>query len=188
MARVWRLAATASLVVGLAAAGVVAHVLSDESSKPIRHSASGIALDRPDGWQIQSFGGTACGLVPGLLVSNVAGHGFRNVETPSHCTNQSDLSGLPRSFVLLDASFLAHPFPPSGEASTPVPLLLSRFRRQASADYGGCGSCARSSFGVVKGRHTYLIQVWVGSEASADDKHKLEQLVRTLRFDGPNGG
>jgi hypothetical protein len=68
-----------------------------------------------------------------------------------------------------------------------MPLTLSRFRTDAATDYSGCGGCMRSAVGVVKGRHTYLVRMWVGSQASPDDKRELEQLVQTLRFSQPNG-
>jgi hypothetical protein len=186
MPRVWRLAATASLIVGLAAAGIAAHVLRDGGSKTFQHGASGIALDRPDGWAIQTFGRYCMRVGPGLLVSNVARHRFRNIETPTSCTNGWDLSGLPKGFVLLDASFMAYPLRVSDTAETRMPLSLSRFRKRPSADYGGCGKCARSVFGVVRGRRVYTVRVWLGSEASADDRRELEHVVRTLRFGRPN--
>jgi hypothetical protein len=177
---------TTALVAGLASAGIAAHVLREEGSNSFRHSASGIALDRPEGWEIQTVGRYCERVGPGLLVSNMAGHRFRNIETPTSCTNGWDLSELPRSFVLVDASFLGYPFPLSPAPETAVPLPLSRFQKHASADYGGCGSCTRSALIVVKGHRVYTIRVWVGNGVSADDKRELERLVRTLRFSRPN--
>jgi hypothetical protein len=186
---VWRFVATASLVVvAFALAGIAAHVLRDGRSTSFRDGASGIALDRPDGWQIHPFGQYCMRVGPGLLVSNIAGHGFRNVEIPNGCTNGWNLSEVPQTFVLLDVSLFSGPGGTRRHADTPLPLSLTSFRRHASGDYGGCGGCSLRTSGVVEGQHAYAIRVWVGSEASSDDTRELEKLVRTLRFVMPNGG
>jgi hypothetical protein len=187
MPDVWRLGAAASLVVGLAVVGIAANMLRDGASGTIRENANGIVLRLPDGWQLQLFGSYCMRVGPGLLVSNVVGHRFRNIGTPIDCTNGWHLSELPGSFVLLDASFMAHPFAPIKQADTPVPLSLSDFRKHARGSYGGCSTCTVRTTAVVRKGRLYVVRAWVGTTASVQDKHELELLVRTLRFTSVHG-
>lgn len=109
-----------ALAVGVAlAAYLFNRSRNDEDWKTLKDEASGITVSYPREWAVQTFGPYCRRVGPGLVVSNVGAHTFRNAESSNGCTSQWDLGGLPDDFVLVDVS-LSSPVPSSGWASSRI--------------------------------------------------------------------
>lgn len=158
---------------------------SDEGWKTLKDDASGITLSHPQEWSVQKFGPYCRRIGPGLLVSNVAAHTFRNTEIPNGCTNEWNLGGLPDTFVLVDVSLFATPaFRVREEPDTEVPLELDRLfrpRSPSAADRTELPRIAR----IVRGRFEYSVRVWTGSFHSPGDENALARLIRSIRLSDP---
>lgn len=138
---------------------------------------SGITVGYPRDWRIQTFG-PYCGRIgPGLLVTNVARHRFRNVEIVDGCTNQWNLAGLPADYVLVDVSLISSPFGSGGRENTEMPLELDRFRRDTGRSFAYTA--------VVRGGDLYGVRTWTGPGVSPEDQHVLARVIRSVELSDP---
>ena len=140
----------------------------------MRDGASGITLIRPPSWRAQTFGRYCRRVGPGVLVSNIAEHTFRNVHVVDGCTNQWDLSGLPPHHVVVDISLFSRP-PGPEQPETPLPLELARFEHGPDAAFKP----------VRRDGNDYTIRVWFGPTASTSARVAAERLIRSLEFHPP---
>lgn len=171
-----RFRATA-LVVIAAALALALYIRSgdaDERWPTLDDDASGVTVTHPANWGVQRVGRYCRRIGPGVLVSNVRRHRFRNVEILNGCTNQWDFTGLPPRYVVVDVSLFSAP-PHGQEPETPLPLLLARFRSHPN------GSAFEH---VRRNGNDYSVRVWFGPSASSEDQDAAALLVRSLDF-GP---
>jgi hypothetical protein len=176
-------AAVLALAVGLALGVYLFNRSSGDDWKTLKDDTSGVTLSHPREWAVQTFGPYCRRVGPGLLVSNVGAHTFRNTEIPNGCTNEWNLGGLPKTFVLVDVSLFAVPaFRVREEPDTELPLDLTRFvQPPAQRPERGYSSFAR----IVRGRFEYSVRLWTGSVPSPSDAKALARLIGSIRVSDP---
>ena len=167
-------------VVAVAAVLALALYLSggsgEENWQTLNHDASGITVTYPRDWHVQEVGRYCRRVGPGLLISNVRGRRFQNVEIPNGCTNAWALAGLPKTYVLVDVSLFASPLPRiRQESETAMPLELDRFER--SKDQPGYAFER-----VIRDGNEYSVRVWFGSAASREDEQAAARVIRSIEF------
>lgn len=161
--------------------------------KTVKDDASGITLSHPHEWAVQRFDRYCRRNGPGLLVSNVGGHTFRNAEFPNGCAGGLwKLGGLPDTFALVDVGLFASPFSKHPEEpDSQLPLELDRLER-ADLTHLNPDLRARIPRGVgyaygriLRGRFVYSGRVWTGSASSPSNEKALARLIRSIRLSDP---
>lgn len=171
------------LLVAAVAAGAAALVLAfyvfsggngDRDWRTLNDDASGITVSYPREWKVQHVGRYCHRIGPGLLISNVRGHSFENVEMPNGCATDWKFSGLPNAYVLVDVSLVRGP--PGGRTTeTAIPLELDRFDRpRGSPNY----AFAR----VIGNGNEYSVRTWFGPTASREDQDAVTRVIRSIEF------
>lgn len=123
-------------------------------------------MSYPSGWSLQHTAPHCQRIGHGLIVSNVQGHTFRHVETPTLCASRLRLEEAPGNYALLAISlFFRGPRFEAGYTKLPLDL----------ADLG------RTGF-VKFGRAEYLAGVQTGPDVSSADEARLARIVRSIRF------
>ena len=179
--------AKTALLVAVASAAVAsipaAHSLAGElETVRVYDAASGVEVERPDGWRVQRFGNHCFRSGPGLFVSNLADHRFERVEMPDGCTGEIDLSGVPDDFVLLEVALFGYPFRIPSSFPSP-PLSLDQLRRGGQS---GCPGCATyRALAVSDSRHVYYVRILIGRSATFRDRQAAYELLESVKLRGP---
>jgi hypothetical protein len=141
------------------------------------------SIELPPGWHTQRFrGNIGLAYYSGILVTNVDVALQHPDLGPGELTSAWDMRGLPSNAVVIEFSRLVRLSGClEGHADTPFPLSLEDAREIRSSEdvYGAPEPRYWRPF-TVDGDPHYAVNVWLGAEASQEDRALAEQIVGSI--------
>ena len=144
----------------------------------------GWEVRHPSSWRFQNFTDSCRISRQGALFSNVE-HDFATPDLEGNCTTAWDMRGLPDDLVVIEVShWTGGPtFLPSDEPDRPgFPLSLDDARPSTSQHEAAYGA-PQPSLGIAvrwHGDDRYLVKVWLGPEASEEDREVAGRVVASI--------
>jgi hypothetical protein len=146
-----------------------------------------IEVRHPSTWRVQDFGFECpTAAAHGVIVSNLD-RDLHNVSGGGHCSSSLDMRGLPPQLVVVRLWHLVTFGNPSNDPDTPLPLDLADARESSGKDredpeqpYGAPTPILFMD--VVHGGHPYVLQVFLGPQASVRDREIARRIVASIGF------
>ncbi len=154
-----------------------AEALTARTSDPV----VGLSMRYPASWHVQRFRNVCHIGAEGTMVANVPG-AYRSPASPSGCRWPPDMGHLPANSVVVEFDrYVGGPRVGSGDRGTTpdttFPLSLSKF------DHAAPGPKRTRYFlqpVTLHGDPRYLVNVWIGRQASAGDRALAGRVVSSI--------
>jgi hypothetical protein len=143
-------------------------------------------LRYPLQWHLQPFGlGCISAGAEGVLVSNID-HDFKQVRGSNFCTHSWDMRGLPPTLVVIQMGVSGGgPLGcgPINKPDTPLPLSLDNAERAWDGqEYLTGNPQPRLYLPVIVDGNDYVVDAWLGQEASPLDIQIARRIVGSIEF------